>query len=72
MQANDKSGLGDGQSHGSCLTQAGARRLARQIENFWTSRGHAVAVTVEHGIDGVWGVRSNLVGGLPIAPGGQS
>ena len=71
MPAHDKSESQSGQ-HGSCLTQAGAGRLARQIEEFWAARGAAVAVSVERdGSNRSWIIRSDMVGGLPVSAGGQ-
>jgi len=47
------------------LSRAGANALCRTIAAYWAKRGHQVRVEpVEFGEDS-WGVRSNLVNGLP-------
>lgn len=51
--------------------QDGAKTIAAEIKRYWAKRGHAVEVRLvgaySEGIDGrgVYGVRSNLVNGLP-------
>lgn len=49
-------------------TSYGAGVLAKQIETYWHKLGHG-GVRVERyalpGLDGTFGVRSNLVNGLP-------
>jgi hypothetical protein len=47
-------------------TKYGAAQLALTIQNFWHSRGHRGVVVERFELwDGVWGVRSTLVNGLP-------
>ncbi|MGJ5032342.1 hypothetical protein ACQR1I_36275 [Bradyrhizobium sp. HKCCYLS2038] len=49
------------------LTKAGARSLVVQIREYWALRGHSVrveAVPIQDWPD-MWGVRSNLVNGVP-------
>lgn len=52
------------------LTTDGAARLARKIETYWRSRGHAVEAVVilfslERGGVKLAGVRSNMIGAWP-------
>jgi hypothetical protein len=44
-----------------------AYQMAAFIQDFWHSRGHTNVVVERYELDipGVYGVRSNLVGGLP-------
>lgn len=50
-------------------TQYGAGITARQVQKYWNDRGYdavrAEAYPLE-GFDGLYGVRSNLVNGLPL------
>lgn len=51
------------------FTRTSARKLAHQIENYWHARGHkhvrVQAVRLE-GFDSLmYGIKSNLVNGLP-------
>lgn len=55
-------------------SREGAERLAKMVAAFWAKRGLDVVTTVvdtgakaEHGLSGanVWGVRSNMVNGMP-------
>jgi hypothetical protein len=48
-------------------TKAGAKALAERIERFWRSQGYRGVTVQAHQIPGfdMWGVRSNLVAGLP-------
>lgn len=47
------------------LSRAGANALCRTIRTYWHRKGHEVRVEpYEFGEDS-WGVRSNLVAGLP-------
>lgn len=54
------------------VTLEGARRHAQLIAAYWAKRGFDVAPRVEevasgqpHGMALVWGVRSNMVNGMP-------
>jgi hypothetical protein len=48
------------------LSKRGAKLLAEAIMNYWSSRGHlVVAESYPLNAVGSWGVRSNLVNGLP-------
>lgn len=48
------------------LSKRGAKLLAEAIMNFWAGRGHlVVAEAFALPAVGAWGVRSNLVNGLP-------
>lgn len=49
------------------LTKRGAKILADAITAFWQKRGHHFVVAEPHQLPDMnaWGVRSNLVNGLP-------
>lgn len=48
------------------LSRQGSRLLAEAIAGYWLGRGHLVfAEGYPLGDSGAWGVRSNLVNGLP-------
>jgi hypothetical protein len=47
------------------LSKQGAALLADCIQAFWTRRGYFVTAERFELRPGAWGVRSNLVGGLP-------
>ena len=54
-------------------TQGGAHRMAERIKAVWKKAGHDIEVSVEYllpgvqvgGKNNVWGVKTNLVNGLP-------
>lgn len=48
-------------------TKHGAGTLADMVNAYWAKRGvsHVLAERYPMGSTGAWGVRSNLVGGLP-------
>ncbi len=46
------------------FSKTGARLLAAVIIKYWADRGYHV-VAESYPADGYWGVRSNLVNGLP-------
>jgi len=53
-----------------CHTYQGAKRLAKSIVDYWRSRGYAGVVAETFRVypndsHSPWGVRSNLLGGLP-------
>jgi hypothetical protein len=52
-------------------TQAGAYEQAELIRRYWMGKGRYVTVAVEqrskHAREGLFGIRSNLVNGLPPA-----
>jgi hypothetical protein len=51
------------------LSKRGSRILAEVIVNYWTNRGHFVFAEGYSIPDSLaWGVRSNLVNGLPSLP----
>lgn len=56
------------------LSPSGASAIAAAVEAYWHSRGHVQVRAERYEIPsgGGWGVRSNLVGGLPPAPVGKS
>lgn len=49
------------------FTKHGAALLAQHITSYWRSRGYVVRTErfLVDGTDATWGVRSNLVNGLP-------
>jgi hypothetical protein len=53
---------------------AGAAELGRRIQAFWNSVGYDIQVEVIHAggprESPIWGVRSDMIGGLPAAMGG--
>lgn len=52
-------------------TAKGAERLRNTILDYWAARGYLNVRVEKYEVwDGVWGLRSNLVGGLP--PAGRS
>ena len=53
------------------LSRAGANALCRTIVAYWSRRGHTVTAEPYElpGHEDHWGVRSNLVNGLPSAKG---
>jgi hypothetical protein len=60
-------------------SSAGAAELGRRIQAFWASVGYDIQVEIIHGggprESPVWGVRSDMIGGLPrpamTKPGGS-
>lgn len=49
-------------------TKAGAKALAERIEQFWHARGYRSVIVQPHQIPGFithYGIRSNLIAGLP-------
>ena len=55
---------------------AGAAELGRRIVQFWNSVGYDIQVEVIHAggtpQSPIWGVRSDMIGGLPPAMGGRN
>lgn len=53
------------------LSRAGAHELADRVRAFWEMRACRVSVWVEQdkSIDTLFVVRSNMVGGIPVAGG---
>jgi hypothetical protein len=50
-------------------TAKGAERLKNTILDYWASQGYTNVRVEKYEVwDGVWGLRSNLVNGLPPAP----
>jgi hypothetical protein len=59
------------------LSAPGAQRLCQIIKSYWSAAGFANVQTeiVHSGGTGeapVWGVRSDMIGGLPAATGGRN
>jgi hypothetical protein len=54
----------------------GAANLARRLKAYWTDAGFDITVEVIHAggprESPVYGIRSNLIGGLPAATGGAN
>jgi hypothetical protein len=56
------------------LSETGATKLAARITHYWTSRGYNVTVTVENvrrkkpggHVSAAYGIKSDLIGGLPM------
>lgn len=51
------------------LSKHGASILCEAIATFWTRRGFSVHAERFELREGAWGVRSNLVAGLPVSVG---
>jgi hypothetical protein len=58
------------------LSAPGALRLSRIIEAYWDAAGFTVQTEIVHsggiGEAPVWGIRSDMIGGLPPAMGGRN
>lgn len=57
--------------HSDFLDRAGAQAIAASINDYWRARGHLTVRAEPYELPDfrrVYGVRSNLVGGLPPRP----
>lgn len=59
--------------HEDTLTKFGSFKLAADLTDYWRSKGYPGIIAHQYELPeapGIWGVRSNMVGGL--APGGKT